>query len=146
MHSETEEQSGMQYTGTGYLIVNVVSANEALPIKDAQIYVRGNDEQNKNEFFELITDESGLTELLPLKTPPKELSLTPGNTSGYSTFNIYVNVPEYYPREFSNIPIFDGVTSLQRINLVAKAPFQSDEFNPNHPNTESAPFEDTTES
>ena len=145
MHSKTEEENTQQYTGTGFLIVNVVSANEALPIKDAQIYIRGNDEQNKNEFFELTTDESGLTKVLSLKTPPKELSLTPGNPAGYSSYNIYVNVPDYYPREFTSIPIFDGVTSLQRINLVAKAPFQSDEFNPNQPNAESAPFEDTAE-
>lgn len=142
MHSSTEGQDEIQYTGNGFLIVNVVSANEALPIKDARVLIKGNDVQNQNESYELITDESGLTEVLKLPTPPKEMSLTPGNKAGYSSYNIYVDVPDYYPREFIHIPIFDGVTSLQRINLVAKTPYQSDNFDPNRVTTESAPFED----
>lgn len=139
MHSNIEGQGEIQYTGVGFLIVNVVSANEALPIKGARVYVRGNDTQNQNETYELTTNESGLTEILELSTPPKSLSLSPGNPAGYSTYNISIDVPDYYPQELTHIPFFDGVTSLQRINLVAKTPFNSGDFDPNQSTTESEP-------
>ncbi len=142
MHSSVEGQKDIPYTSEGYLIVNTVAANEALPIENARVFIKGNDEQNKDDEFVLFTNESGLTELIALKTPEKELSLSPGNAAGYSSYNISVSKDGYYSRKFSHIPIFSGVTSLQRVNLVAKTPFDSDDFDPNGEVTETAPFDE----
>ena len=142
MHSGVEGQKDIPYTSEGYIIVNVVAANEALPIENARVSIKGNDDQNKDDEFLLFTNESGLTELIALRTPEKALSLTPGNAAGYSSYNLSVSKDGYYTREFVHIPIFSGVTSLQRINLIAKTPFDSEDFDPNDDVTESAPFDE----
>ena len=141
MHSSSEGQSDTEYVGRGFLIVNTVSANEALPIENARVYIKGNDPQNQKEEFILFTDESGLTEITELRAPSRQLSLSPGNPAGYSSYNISVSKPGYYERELLHVPIFDGVTSLQRINMVAQTPYNSQNFNPNTPTQESEPFD-----
>ena len=129
------------YSGEGYLIISAVSANEALPIEGARVYIKGNDEQNKDFIFSTTTDESGLTEIIALKTPDKELSLSPNNKNTFASINMSVSKDGYYTREFLHVPVFDGVTSLQRINLIARTPFDSDSFDPNTATQESAAFE-----
>ena len=141
MDTTTQNDAVVIYSGEGYLIISAVSANEALPIEGARVHIKGNDEQNKDYIFITTTDESGLTEIIALKAPSKELSLSPNNKNTFASINMSVSKDGYYTREFLHVPVFDGVTSLQRINLIARTPFDSDSFDPNTATQESAAFE-----
>ena len=123
-------QTAVPYIGEGYLIMNVSSASGALPIKDARIHIRGSDIQNKDTEYSLITNESGLSEKISLKTPSRSISLSPGNPNGYAKYTATVTKDGYYTQRFINLPVFDGITSIQPVLLVPLAPYNTEEFNP----------------
>ena len=125
-------QAAIPYIGEGYLIMNVASANGALPINDAHIQITGADMQNSDIEYNLTTNESGLSEKITLKTPRKELSLSPGTPNGYARYTAIVKKDGYYTQTFTNLPVFDGITSIQPARLVPLAPYNSENFDPSN--------------
>ncbi len=122
------------YTGEGYLIFNVTSASRAIPIEGASIHITGADTQNLDVEYRITTNKSGASETIALKAPSKNISLSPGAPYGYARYNAEVTKEGYYTQRFSGMPVFDGVTSIQPVLLVAKAPFDTQEFNPSPEN------------
>ena len=108
--------------GVGYMQISVSSANGAIPLKDATVRVyEYNPETNASNgklVKTLKTDRMGRTELLPLPAPSRSLSLYPNDQKGYSTYNIEVFLKGYYPQQYINVPIFDGITAIQNISLI----------------------------
>ena len=108
--------------GVGYMQIIVSSGNGAIPLKDATVRVyEYNPETNASNgslVKTLKTDRQGRTELLSLPAPPRQTSLYPNNSKGYSTYNIEAYLDGYYPQQYINVPIFDGVTAIQNIRLV----------------------------
>ena len=106
----------------GFLQVAVKSASGALPVENAQvsIYKYGKEEgaQNGDLIYSLITNENGLTSKVALETKDKKLSLAPGNINPYSTYNIYVRRDGYYDSSHLNVPIFQGITAIQPVELI----------------------------
>ena len=106
----------------GFLQVAVKSANGALPIEDAQvsIYKYGKNEefQNSDLIYSLVTNENGLTSKIALETKDKSLSLSPGNKNPYYVYNIYVSKDGYYDSSYLNVPIFQGITAIQPVELI----------------------------
>ncbi len=135
MENSSSVRPTVPYESEGYLIFSVSSANEALPIENASIHIVGTDEQNKDVEYSLTTDRSGRTERITLKVPSRELSLSPGTPYGFSRYNATVTKEGYYTQTFLGLPVFDGVTSIQPALLVAKAPYDTDNFDPSNDNT-----------
>ncbi len=112
----------------GRLSVKVSTAQGAIPIKDAVVFVtpyvqNGN---SVNETYSLRTNADGLTRILELSAPAKSLSLSPGSmTIPYSEYVLTVKKEGYKSAELIGIPIFDGITSIQNIFLV---PLTEDEL------------------
>ena len=120
----------------GFLTTIVSTANGALPIQNANvtIYERGNDEENNqgDVLYKLTTDISGRTEKVSLNTKSKDLSITPDNILPFLSYDIYVNADGYYDSSFLNVPIFQGVSSLQNVHLIPLSEFSNpDDFVPN---------------
>ena len=116
----------------GFLVVNVKTANGALPIENAQVTVfnalpaEAKDPTTLSKtdvIYTLKSDISGKTEKVALKTKDKELSQTPSSSYPYSNYNIFVNADGYYDSEFINVPIFEGITSLQNVYLIPVSEF-----------------------
>ena len=63
---------------TGYLQVDVVSAENNFPITDANISISKTDEPEQI-LEQITTNRSGQTETVSLEAPPLELSLSPQN-------------------------------------------------------------------
>lgn len=104
-------------SGTGYIIVRVTTASGAIPLENALVVVTNYNPGN-DIIYAKKTDISGLTEKIALPAPEKSKSLAPGNGKSYSTYNVVVSKTGYTPQTYINVPIFDGITSVQSADLI----------------------------
>ncbi len=65
----------------------------------------------------LYTDSDGKTVPIPFFTPDKKFSMTPGYAHVYETYSAYVEAPEFTTAYVSAIQVFDGITSIQPVNM-----------------------------
>lgn len=107
-----------QNSGTGYLKVMVTAADNALPIEGATVTVTSITGGNTTLINKQTTSRSGETERIELPAPPKELSLTPGNSNTYAKYNVRVDFPGYYTVENVDVPVFDGQVSMQPTQMI----------------------------
>lgn len=121
-------------TGTGYLVVQVTTANSAIPLPGASVTVTNNSEESADVLYELTTGAGGRTERIALPTVPRAESEAPGNAHPFTSYNIEVRAPGYDTAIYHNVGIFDGITTFQQANL-APVPANgfSDSFTPNRP-------------
>ncbi len=125
-----------QNSSSGELIVMVTAIRSLYPVKNAKITVFEGTIENKSVVTTAVTNESGRTERIVLPAPDKKFSETEGsNTQPYALYNLLVEADGYIDNIHLNIPIFSGVTSIQRVNLLSSKsagenpPLQiSDEF------------------
>ena len=115
------------YEGSGGLRVNVRTADGALPIAGARAEVF---DANGRSVGVLITDRSGSTEILALPAPPASLSQAPGGGEVFADYRLRVEADGYYPQQNENVPIFDGVLSLQSAALIPRAPYEGGDAMP----------------
>ena len=121
-------------SGTGFLQVKVVSGNGAFGIEDAQVLIFGVDEEGQDTgiIYSLRTDQSGLAPKVALPAPPKANSLTPGEDGAPSaSYHVKVSKDNYNSVEITDVPVFDGITSLQRVNLLPENEFS--DLSPGYP-------------
>lgn len=108
--------------GVGYMQISVNSANGAIPLKDATVRIYEYNPEtvasNGGLIKTLKTDRQGRAELVSLSAPPRSSSLYPNSQRGYSTYNVEAYLDGYYPQQYINVPIFDGITAIQNISLV----------------------------
>ncbi len=95
------------------------TARGALPVKGARIVVSREIGGKRHVFYTLTTDESGLSPIVSLPAPPKELSESPDSpVTPYAVYDVQITAPGYDEVLVRSIPIFEGVQSVQRIALV----------------------------
>lgn len=119
----------------GFLAVTVRTSNGALPIENAMVSIyenrengeNGNDITNSNGYliYSLRTNKLGQTEKVALPTKNATLSLEPGNLHPFKSYNIFVSKDGYFDSDVINAPIFQGVTSIQLVNLIPVSEFAS---------------------
>ncbi len=98
------------------------TARDALPVPDARIVVSKTIGGKKHVFYSLTTDKSGQTALISLPAPPKELSETPDSTiTPYSVYDAEITAQGFSTIMVRNLPVFEGITSVQRVALVPDA-------------------------
>ncbi len=114
----------------GYLVVNVSTARGAIPLRDASVTVMYDEDGNTSIHSVLTTDMSGKTERLELPAPSRELSETPGNIKPYATYTISAEKDGYYPVTNTGVPVFAGITSVQPIEMIPLAEYDSDKVYP----------------
>lgn len=103
----------------GSMQFRIYTARGALPVEGAQCRITkvfGGQEQT---LFTLITDSSGKTVAVSLPAPPKELSQTSGGKiQPYALYDASVTAKGFATVKLLNIPVFEGVLSLQRTAMV----------------------------
>lgn len=113
--NDTGIPSAGELTGKGTLVVQVSLAKGAIPVEGARVVVSLEDKT----LGDFLTDKSGKTPVLTLPAPNRKLSQTPdGLLRPYSIYNLRISYPGYYVEEAINIPIFDGVNSIQPVALI----------------------------
>ena len=103
-------------TTLGYLKVQAITAEGAFPVEGATVLV--SDGLTGQSVASLRTDSSGFTELLALPAPSRELSQTPASALPYSTYTVQVIKEGYNGVSGLTVPVFDGITAIQRANLI----------------------------
>ncbi|MBO5356554.1 MAG: hypothetical protein J6A53_00160 [Clostridia bacterium] len=119
----------------GFLTVNVRTANGAIPIEGALVNIYENIETdngngdltnaNGHLIYSMRTDSSGQTEKVALPTKNVALSLEPGNVRPFMSYNVFASKEGYFDSDVINMPIFQGITSVQPINLIPLSEFSS---------------------
>lgn len=101
----------------GSLKIQAFAARQAVPVYDVVVEVSKNFNGVKKVFYLLKTDEEGIIDGILLPAPDKQVSMQPSETQPFSTYNIQATHPDYIQENFLNVPIFDGVKSIQPIRL-----------------------------
>ena len=114
MNGNTTNQSGM---GTGFLVVQVTTAQSAIPLEGAAVTIRRSDGGNNAVLFELRSGRDGRTERVALAAPPRADSQRPSTERPYAMYNIEVKLENYENAFYQNVPIFDGITAIQQADL-----------------------------
>ncbi len=105
-------------TGEGFIIVWVVTADEALPIAGATVVISRivNGEQILQGIGQ--TDISGRTRSFALPAPSASMSQSPENPTPFARYDISVTAEGFAHARYTNVPVFDGIQSVQRVDLV----------------------------
>lgn len=112
-------------TDEGNLQVNVETPSGRLPIEDARVSISYTGEPD-NQIEQAVTNSSGQTEQIELRTPPLEYSMAPSEQQPYAEYTIQVTAEGYIPVNVSGIQVLPGETAVQRVRLVP----QESDINP----------------
>lgn len=100
----------------GYLLVQVRTAHEAVPLGGAHVWILG--EQGES-LYSLVTDESGDTQKVPLETLDRGFSQNQYYAGlPYKSYNVIVQRDGFDTLTVSHIPIYEGETALLPAELV----------------------------
>lgn len=103
-------------TSTGLLKISVRSVLGLLPIKGAMVTISySGDPAPLTD--SLLTDLSGQTDAVSIRTPSLSLSLTPDSPMPYAEVTVEVDAPDYEPAIVSGIQVLPGELALQTIRL-----------------------------
>lgn len=120
-NAESNDETKNEITdgSVGELIVMVTTIRSLYPLENARVTVFEGDNENRKNIKVKYTNQSGKTEPFILSTPNKSLSMTE-NPDGrpYALYNIEVKAEGYIDSIYLNVPVFSGVTSLQRANMI----------------------------
>lgn len=109
-------------TGGGFLEFRVFEAEQALPIEGAKITVTVRINGKDHPLIQTTANNSGETGLFTLPAPSAALSQNSENKiQPFSLYDATVNKEGYTNVIIRDIPIFDGVQSVQRIAMLPAA-------------------------
>ena len=120
----------MNNESIGFLQVAVKTANGALPVESALVniyeYLPNEEGGDKGRLlYTLYTDATGRTAKAVLPAKRKELSLSPENSNPFTVYNIEVAKDGFYNNSYINVPIFQGITAIQPVELIPLLEFSS---------------------
>ncbi len=93
----------------GYLQIQARTAQDAVPLEGARVWVL---DDEGNVLYRLVTDESGETQTVSLKTLDKSFSQDPDYLGmPYMDYSVVVEAEGFEPVSFTAIPVFDGETA-----------------------------------
>ncbi len=100
----------------GNLIISVSHSQNTFPVNNAKYTVF---DKNGDVAITGFTDISGKSEIIELPTIPKALSESSGNEliNSAAFYDVLINAENYIPFTIKNIPIFEGVTTLQNFDM-----------------------------
>lgn len=104
----------------GRLQFNIFDLTVARPISNATIRVfedNGIDEVNNNIVNELISNDSGQTNMIDLPCPPKEYSLAPEQEKPFSQYKITATASGFEPVAIDGAQIFADTLALQEVYM-----------------------------
>ncbi|MBQ2242436.1 MAG: hypothetical protein II319_09875 [Clostridia bacterium] len=104
--------------GRGYLIVSVRAGEGAIPLEGALVTLRGGDATEGDAIASFITDRSGNTPRITLPAPPRINSESPNGGKPYATYSADISLDGYFTNLYTNIPVFDTITSVQTAYLI----------------------------
>ena len=111
-------------TGQGILVFQITTAGGAIPLEGAEVTLRqsrGPTAAGGDVLSVLYSGRDGKTEVLTLPAPARGYSLEPARDGApvpYALYNADVRMDGFYKQSYIRIPVFDGITSIQRASLI----------------------------
>lgn len=101
----------------GNLIVEVTHSRGTFPIEKAKVEVF---DTKNTSITTMLTDQSGRTPSLSLDAKSKELTDAPGPSSASTAtlYNIIISADGFVTTTIKNIPIYEGITTLQNYDML----------------------------
>ena len=103
--------------GFGTLIFQVTGGQGVFPIPNAKVNIMKKLNDRLTLSVTLLTDENGRTAPISLPAPDRKLSQSPNNGIVYAVYQAEVTADGYIPTEIRDLPVFDGITTIQPVNL-----------------------------
>ena len=146
----TYEEFEAANTGGGALEFMVFTASGALPVKGAAIAVTTRIDGEPHKMFDAVTNQSGETRSQTLPAPSKELSQNSGNAiQPFSLYDASISRDGFTRVILRDIPIFDGVRSIQRVAMIPETTEDPENSNNNelveNEQTTNSPARETSE-
>lgn len=101
----------------GTLLFQVTGGQGAFPVEGATITITKALADGVSLSLRVVTDESGKTVPLSLPAPSRALSQAPNGGVVYAAYQAEVSAPNYVTTDIRDLPIFDGITTIQPVNL-----------------------------
>ena len=89
----------------------------AVPIERATVVISKALPNGHTLSVTTMTNERGKTAEISLPAPRRDKSQTPGGTDVFATYDALISAPGTVPVVVHNIPIFDGITTIQPVAL-----------------------------
>ena len=118
------DRNAPDMTGEGKLLFQITTAGGAIPLSGAEIILRAYrsaTDTGGDVIAVLYSDGDGKTQAIPLPAPALRYSLEPSRDGApvpYSLYNADVGLDGFFNQSYIRIPIFDGITSIQRASLI----------------------------
>ncbi len=109
-------------TSYGWMKIAARTAGNALPIEGASVLVLQQNGMNTNLLFTLLTNQSGETPVVQLPAPP----INGERMQPFSTYQIRIFHPGYMRMESDAAPVFSGITTLQKFDMIPLPAHMSD--------------------
>lgn len=108
-------------THRGFLRLQVTSGQGAVPIEGVEGIISKTVQDREYIIGRLMTNSSGVSKIIALPAPNRSLSEQPRSASmqelPYATYDLSASVDNFVPVLIKDIPIFDGIVSIQPIAL-----------------------------
>ena len=100
----------------GKFQINVITIIGNRPITGAKVrvYVSGNPD---NVLYELLTNQSGMTDELELETPDIAYSISPSEPQPYAEYTVDVTADGYEPAEVSSNELLPDTTAILTVRM-----------------------------
>ncbi|MBQ8961069.1 MAG: carboxypeptidase regulatory-like domain-containing protein [Ruminococcus sp.] len=135
----SEESLG---SATGYILVNVRTADEASPVEGAAVLVTAVIDGSRMILASGLTDSSGTTRKISVPVPEAGLSQAPSPESRpYNLFDVSVTASGFFNARSVDVPVFAGITSVQNFSMIpVPSMMSSDSETMTYYNQEPTPF------
>lgn len=116
MVADHQEKENFLSMAIGYLRIQARTANDAVPLRGVRISIL--DDQGRG-IYDLITDENGETQTVPLETVSKDFSLESSFTgTPYVSYNVFAQASGFNSIYVSGAPVFENETAIQPLAMV----------------------------
>ena len=102
--------------GTGNLIIQVRTAEDALPLSGVRVRIK---DQEGTVLYDLTTDMNGETEQVSLEAVDRSFSLDPSFTgTPYTAYVLDVEAEGFNSLHIADVQVFDGENAIQPVVLI----------------------------
>ncbi|HIZ83108.1 MAG TPA: carboxypeptidase-like regulatory domain-containing protein [Firmicutes bacterium] len=120
--TETYAAFQQRTPGRGSIKIQASMAEGAYPVPGVTIVISKDFTDGTHVFHTAVTDADGIVDDLMLPAPPSAESQQPDESSTpinpFSVYNITATKPGFRSEEYIQVPVFDGVKSIQPVRLM----------------------------